>query len=158
MGAFLRWVVARRLLTLAGFGVILLGAFVPWPNLAIAAAVIVLGAVLLAVQIPIAMRDASEQLDGFDQPEEQWQSATYAPYEPPAPFQPEASSQPQPYAQPYQQPRPSLEPAPVWQPQNIRQPQPEPSRGPSEEPAAPAPAWKLGEAAPAWRPKNIPQH
>lgn len=145
MSATLRWIVKRRLLTLAGFGVILLGAFIPWPSLAIAALVIVLGAVLLAVQIPIAMRDATEELDGVDEPEEQWQAPAYPQY------------QPEPYQQPIssQQSEPSPEvawPAPVWQPTHSQHPvQPEPS--PQAEPSR-----RVDEPALPWRPQNIPQY
>lgn len=172
MGAFLHWVVARRLLTLVGFGVILLGAFVPWPNLAIAAVVIILGAALLAVQIPIAMRDATEQLDGVDEPEEEWQSSSYASYQPPAQFQPEQYAK----LEDYQQPQPASESAPAWQPSNIpssavpaatvTEQRVEPSRQ-AEPPAAAsqpsAPSRPMYEPAPVWRPQNIspggaPQH
>ena len=153
MSATFRWIVERRLLTLAGFGVILLGAFIPWPNLAIAAVVIVLGAVLLAVQIPIAMRDATEQLDGVDEPEEseeQWQPPAYPQY------------QPEPYQQPIlsQQPQPSPEvvaPTPVWRPEHIPQsPEAEPSEHarPAHEPGS---SRRMYEPAPVWQPKSIPQ-
>ena len=150
MSATLRWIVERRLLTLAGFGVILLGAFIPWPSLAIAAVVIVLGAVLLAVQIPIAMRDATEQLDGADEPEEQWQAPSYPQYQP----------------EPYQQPAAAMQaelspqavvPTPLWQPANIPQvPQPAPYAQPVRSPA-PEPSPRIYEPAPVWQPKNIPQ-
>lgn len=180
MGATLRWMVERRLLTLAGFGVILLGAFVPWPSLAVAAVVIILGAVLLAVQIPIALRDATDQLDGVDEPEEQWQAPAYPQYQPEPYQQPLASVQPEPspvvvapaaawqpqniprspepapvQPRPSQDPEPSrqmYEPAPVWQPANIEQsPEPEPS-------TQAEPSRRLDESAVPWRPKNIPQY
>ena len=181
MSATFRWIVERRLLTLAGFGVILLGAFIPWPSLAIAAVVIVLGAVLLAVQIPIALRDATEQLDGVDEPEEQWQPPAYPQYQPELYQQPMSPQQPEPaqqvvaptpvwqpthipqlhepepseQARPSHQPEPSrrmYEPAPVWQPKNIpRSPQSEPS--PQPEPSRPP-----DEPAQPWRPQNIPQY
>jgi hypothetical protein len=171
MGAFLQWMVARRLLTLVGFSVILLGAFVPWPNLAIAAVVIILGAGLLAVQIPIAMRDATEQLDGFDEPEEQWRSSSYATYQPPAQFQPDQYSQPE----EYQPAQPVSEPAPAWQPSNIPfSPVPSALEQRLEAPlreapaavsqpasaAAPqqsSPSRPMYEPAPVWQPQNIPQ-
>lgn len=143
MGAFLQWVVARRLLTLAGFAVILLGAFIPWPNLAIAAVVIIVGALLLAVQIPIAMRDATEQLDGFDEPAEQWQSSSPAAYEPPVQFQPEKYSQPQ---EPLR-PEPALEAAAAWQPTNVT-----PAAAPLQ-----APSRVMYDPAPVWQPRNILQ-
>ena len=174
MSATLRWIVERRLLTLAGFGVILLGAFVPWPSLAIAAVVIVLGAVLLAVQIPIAMRDATEQLDGADEPEEQWQAPAYPRYQPePSPqvaapvpvWQPSNISQFQETA-PNQQPAPShvpepspriYAPAPQWQPTNIPH---SPEAQPAEE-ARPgqvsAPSRRMYEPVPVWQPTNLPQ-
>ena len=162
MSATLRWIVERRLLTLAGFGVILVGAFIPWPSLAIAAVVIVLGAVLLAVQIPIAMRDATEQLDGVDEPDQQWQAPTYPQYQPEAYQQPSPSVQPELSAQ-------VTEPTPLWQPQNIPQfPPAQPSwpRVPSEQPAPqpqptrarlPGSPRRMYEPAPVWQPKNIAQ-
>lgn len=162
MSATFRWIVERRLLTLAGFGVILLGAFIPWPSLAVAAVVIVLGAVLLAVQIPVAMRDATEQLDGVDEPEEQWQAPAYPQYQP-EPYQQPTSLQPEP------SPR-MVEHTPLWQPRNIprfqqsepyqqpetyRQPEPQAQPEPHQQPA---PLKQTDEPVVPWRPKNIPQY
>lgn len=151
MSATLRWIVERRLLTLAGFGVILLGAFIPWPSLAVAAVVIVVGSLLLAVQIPIAMRDATEQLDGVDEPDEQWQAPAYPQYQPEpyqpsvAPLQPELSHQ-------------AAELAPVWQPLNIpRAEQPAAFPEPAVPSESPAPSRQMYEPAPVWQPQNIPQ-
>ena len=176
MGGFLEWVLARRLVTLAGFGVILLGAFVPWPNLAIAAVVIVLGTVLLAIQIPSALRNATEELDGVDVPEEQWQPPAYPQYQAPEPYQqpaayqtPAAYQSPAPYQAPApsQQTEPSYPDAPAlpWQPKHIPQYnpptpyQPEPSLqvpsspSPQAEPQRPA-----DQPATPWRPQNIPHY
>lgn len=143
MSATFRWIVERRLLTLAGFGVILLGAFIPWPSLAIGVVVIVLGAVLLAVQIPIAMRDATDQLDGIDEPDEQWQAPAYPQYQPEAYQQPVASLQPSAFLQP------ELSPPVVSHTPQSPQPGPTPQAEPSR---------RLDEPALPWRPQNIPQY
>jgi len=145
MNAIFRWIVERRLLTLAGFGVVLLGAFIPWPSLAIAAVVILVGAVLLAIQIPMAMRDATEQLDGVNETGEQWQAPAYPQYQPEPSQHPTASQHPEPF-------RPVFAPTPVWQPKHSAQSlQPEPS-------PQPGPSRRLDEPAPPWRPENIPPY
>lgn len=151
MSATFRWIVERRLLTLAGFAVILLGAFIPWPSLAVAVVVIVLGAVLLAVQIPIALRDATEQLDGTDETEEQSPAPVYPQYQP-MPYQQPMSAQ-------QQETLPQVvAPTQGWQPKNIpplQEPAPHQQPTPSPQPAAPRP---LDEPALPWRPQNIPQY
>ena len=58
MEAVLLWLIERKALTLTGFVVVLLGAFVPWPSGVIAIVVVVLGALLMLAQIPFAMRAA----------------------------------------------------------------------------------------------------
>lgn len=52
------WLVERKALTLAGFVIVLIGAFVPWPSMVIAIVVVILGAGLMLAQIPFAMRAA----------------------------------------------------------------------------------------------------
>ena len=184
MSATFRWMVKRRLLTATGFVVILLGAFIPWGSLAISAVVIVLGAVLLVVQMPIAWRDATEELDSFDEPEEHWQAPAYPQYQPEQYQQPMASLQPEPSSQvvettpvwqptnipqfqqaaPYVQPVPSqfpepstrtYEPAPAWKPTSTPQ-APEPSEQPRPS-QLPEPTRRMYEPAPVWQPSNIPQ-
>ena len=60
MEATLLWLLERKALTLAGFVVVLLGAFIPWPSEVIAIVVVVLGALLMLAQIPFAMRAAQK--------------------------------------------------------------------------------------------------
>jgi len=108
--------VAQRLLTLAGFGLILLGAFVPWPNLLVAGTVVVLGALLMASQIPIAMRDGSadiDQLEALDRPDGEWQRETYPQFPGSDPYTqtPSYSVADKAQAQP--------EAAPAWRPTHI---------------------------------------
>ena len=58
MEATFLWLVERKALTLAGFVVVLVGAFVPWPSEVIAIVLVILGAGLMLAQIPFAMRAA----------------------------------------------------------------------------------------------------
>ncbi|MBV8527389.1 MAG: hypothetical protein JOZ75_03650 [Candidatus Dormibacteraeota bacterium] len=60
MEAAFLWLVERKALTLAGFVVVLVGAFVPWPSEAIAIVLVILGAGLMLAQIPFAMRAAQK--------------------------------------------------------------------------------------------------
>ena len=60
MEAAFLWLVERKALTLAGFVVVLGGAFIPWPSEAIAIVVVILGAGLMLAQIPFAMRAAQK--------------------------------------------------------------------------------------------------
>ena len=60
MEATLLWLIERKALTLTGFVVVLLGAFVPWPSGVIAIVVVILGAMLMLAQIPFAMRAAQK--------------------------------------------------------------------------------------------------
>ena len=60
MEATLLWLIERKALTLTGFVVVLLGAFIPWPSEVIAIVVVVLGALLMLAQIPFAMRAAQK--------------------------------------------------------------------------------------------------
>jgi hypothetical protein len=54
------WIVERRLLVPLGIVVVLLGAFVPLPNIAIAALVVILGAGMMLAQIPLAFRESEK--------------------------------------------------------------------------------------------------
>ena len=58
MEAALLWLIERKALTLTGFVVVLLGAFIPWPSEVIAIVIVILGALLMLAQIPFAMRAA----------------------------------------------------------------------------------------------------
>jgi hypothetical protein len=60
MEAAFLWLVERKALTLAGFVVVLAGAFIPWPSEAIAIVAVILGAGLMLAQIPFAMRAAQK--------------------------------------------------------------------------------------------------
>ena len=60
MEATLLWLIERKALTLTGFVVVLLGAFIPWPSGVIAIVVVILGALLMLAQIPFAMRAAQK--------------------------------------------------------------------------------------------------
>lgn len=60
MEATLLWLIERKALTLTGFVVVLLGAFIPWPSEVIAIVVVILGALLMLAQIPFAMRAAQK--------------------------------------------------------------------------------------------------
>ena len=60
MDGLFAWLLERKALTLVGIAVVLLGAFVPWPNIAIAGVVVGIGGVLMLVQIPFAMRAAQQ--------------------------------------------------------------------------------------------------
>ena len=60
MEATLLWLIERKALTLTGFVVVLLGAFIPWPTAVIAIVVVILGALLMLAQIPFAMRAAQK--------------------------------------------------------------------------------------------------
>ena len=60
MEATLLWLIERKALTLSGFVVVLLGAFIPWPSEVIAIVVVILGALLMLSQIPFAMRAAQK--------------------------------------------------------------------------------------------------
>lgn len=60
MEAALLWLIERKALTLSGFVVVLLGAFIPWPSEVIAIVIVILGALLMLAQIPFAMRAAQK--------------------------------------------------------------------------------------------------
>jgi hypothetical protein len=60
MDATLLWLIERKALTLSGFVVVLLGAFIPWPSEVVAIVVVILGALLMLAQIPFAMRAAQK--------------------------------------------------------------------------------------------------
>jgi hypothetical protein len=57
MGVILAMIYRRRWLSLAGIASILIGGLLPWPTYAVNGGFIALGGFLIAVQIPIAIRD-----------------------------------------------------------------------------------------------------
>lgn len=58
MGIFAGWIFFRRWFSMAGFGIVLLGAFVPSPNRSIRLAVVALGVAVMLVQLPLIYIDA----------------------------------------------------------------------------------------------------
>jgi uncharacterized membrane protein len=56
VGIIIGWFALGRWLSVAGFSVVLLGVLVPWPSRAVAVALVVAGAVVMLIQIPVSIR------------------------------------------------------------------------------------------------------
>jgi hypothetical protein len=56
MGIIVGWFALGRWFSVAGFLVVLLGVLVPWPNHAVLVALVVTGAFVMLLQIPVTLR------------------------------------------------------------------------------------------------------
>ena len=55
MGIIVGWFVLGRWFSVAGFSFVLLGVLVPWPNHAVTVALVVTGALVMLLQIPVRL-------------------------------------------------------------------------------------------------------